>query len=144
MSNEIGNTGRRGIKESIIELRREGKTYNYIKDKLKCSKSTINYHCQNEDLIGMGQKNQEVTIKDSQDIFEYTKKHTIKQAMSKFGFGRTTIIRYMSRKGILLSDKQKKGIYDYTKDHTRSETAKHFGVSFNTVVKYRRKDYFKK
>jgi DNA-binding CsgD family transcriptional regulator len=144
MSNEIGNTGRRGIKESILELRREGKTYNYIKDVLKCSKSTINYHCKNEDLLDAGQKNQEVTDKDISDVFEYTKNHTIKQAMSKFGFGRTTIIRYMSRKGILLSDKTKKGIYDYTKDHTRGETAKHFGVSFNTVVKYRRKDYYTK
>jgi hypothetical protein len=38
------------MKEKIIELRNEGKTYNEIQNILKCSKSTISYHC------GEGQK----------------------------------------------------------------------------------------
>ena len=33
------------MKEKIIKLRNEGKTYNEIKEILKCSKSTISYHC---------------------------------------------------------------------------------------------------
>lgn len=38
------------MKEKILELRKEGKTYNEIKTILKCSKGTISYHC------GDGQK----------------------------------------------------------------------------------------
>ena len=38
------------MKENILKLRSEGKTYNEIVDILKCSKSTVSYHC------GEGQK----------------------------------------------------------------------------------------
>ena len=38
------------MKEKILQLRDEGKTYNEIKNILGCSKSTISYHC------GKGQK----------------------------------------------------------------------------------------
>lgn len=33
------------MREKILKLRLEGKTYNEIKNILKCSKSTISYHC---------------------------------------------------------------------------------------------------
>lgn len=33
------------MKEKILKLRREGKSYNEIKNILGCSKSTISYHC---------------------------------------------------------------------------------------------------
>jgi len=38
------------MKEKILELRKEGKTYNQIVGILGCSKSTVSYHC------GLGQK----------------------------------------------------------------------------------------
>lgn len=38
------------MKEKILELRAQGKTYNEIKETLGCSKGTISYHC------GEGQK----------------------------------------------------------------------------------------
>lgn len=38
------------MKEDILKLRKEGKTYDEIKKLLKCSKGTISYHC------GKGQK----------------------------------------------------------------------------------------
>ncbi len=93
MANEIGNSGRRGIKESILALRNEGKSYRYIQDTLKCSKSTINYHCKNEGLLDVGLKNQVITDKNKTDLYEYTKTHTIKEAMAKFGFGRTSTVK---------------------------------------------------
>lgn len=40
----------KGLKEKIIELRKNGSTYNEIKVVLSCSKSTISYH------LGEGQK----------------------------------------------------------------------------------------
>ena len=33
------------MKEQILKLRKEGKTYNQIQDELGCAKSTISYHC---------------------------------------------------------------------------------------------------
>lgn len=42
------------MKEKIIELRKNGLNYNEISNKLKCSKSTVSYHCSkipnNEDI----------------------------------------------------------------------------------------------
>ena len=38
------------MKEQILKLRSEGKTYNQIREELECSKGTIAYHC------GEGQK----------------------------------------------------------------------------------------
>ena len=33
------------MKEEILRLRQEGKTYTQIQDILGCSKGTISYHC---------------------------------------------------------------------------------------------------
>ena len=41
---------RRGLKEKIIALAEQGWSYNMIKRRLNCSKSTISYH------LGEGQK----------------------------------------------------------------------------------------
>ena len=42
------------MKEEILKLRKEGKTYNEIVEILGCAKSTVNYHCKkinnNEDI----------------------------------------------------------------------------------------------
>tara|TARA_R110000803_G_scaffold87494_1_gene154222 strand:+ start:6117 stop:6536 length:420 start_codon:yes stop_codon:yes gene_type:complete len=139
MANKIGNSGRRGIKESILKLRREGKSVRDISKILTCSKSTINYHFSREGLLDIGLKNKEVTDADKVSIFEYTQTHTIKEAISKFGFGRTTIIRYMARKDLATSDDVKKQIIKYRETHTTKETAKEFGVSSASVNRYNRK-----
>lgn len=41
---------RKKVKEDILRLRAEGKSYNEIVQKLNCSKSTVSFHC------GSGQK----------------------------------------------------------------------------------------
>ena len=38
------------MKDKIIELRKMGLSYNKIAELLGCSKSTISYHCNNENL----------------------------------------------------------------------------------------------
>jgi len=42
MKRKLNNTPR---KESILALRKKGKTYNEIQEELGCSKSVISYHC---------------------------------------------------------------------------------------------------
>jgi 5-methylcytosine-specific restriction endonuclease McrA len=39
------------LKEKILELRSQGKTYDQIKAVLSCSKSTISYHCNEEQKL---------------------------------------------------------------------------------------------
>lgn len=40
------------MKEEILNLRKNGKTYNEIREILGCSKGTISYHCSNNSLNG--------------------------------------------------------------------------------------------
>ena len=53
------------MKEKILKLRKEGKSYNEIQKLLGCSKGTISYHC------GKGQKEK---AKTRQRNRRYTKK----------------------------------------------------------------------
>lgn len=39
-----------GLKEKIVVLRQEGKTYKEIREIVKCAKSVISYHCRNAGL----------------------------------------------------------------------------------------------
>jgi 5-methylcytosine-specific restriction endonuclease McrA len=72
------------MKEKILRLRKEGKSYNQIKAILGCSKSTISYHC------GEGQKvkSKERRIKRREnpliaklDRFKYRKRKTRKDVV---------------------------------------------------------------
>lgn len=92
--NRLHDNGRRGIKEDILRLRNEGYSYRDIQEKLKCSKSTINFHCEKEKLTDTGMKMEMLDEKTKNAILEYTKTKTTKQAMEHFGLGRTTIKRY--------------------------------------------------
>ena len=95
-SNKNG-THVRGIKDDILRLRDEGFSYREIADKLQCSKSTINFHCKRHDKTDTGMKVYliEQEVKDS--IKEHTKTHTKKEAMEKFGVGRSTVKRYKTK-----------------------------------------------
>lgn len=53
------------MKEQILKLRKEGKTYSQIKEIVGCSKSTISYHCGNKDISKSWKKfkyNKEILI----------------------------------------------------------------------------------
>lgn len=56
-----------GLKEKIIELRDQGKTYDKIKEELGCSKSTIAYHLSD----GQKQKTLDRTHKSRRTIMEF-------------------------------------------------------------------------
>lgn len=49
-----------GLKENILKLRNEGKTYDEIKKKLNCSKSTISYYCKSYSLKKVNINDEEV------------------------------------------------------------------------------------
>jgi Zn finger protein HypA/HybF involved in hydrogenase expression len=81
------------MKEKILKLRRDGKTYNEIKKELGCSKGTISYHCKNEDLSKPLKSN-----KLSDDIIEGIKKDSeylsTTEICEKYDIGATSVRKY--------------------------------------------------
>ncbi len=61
------------MKEKILELRSEGKTYTEIRKELNCSLSTISYHC------GEGQKE-----KNNQRVIKSQKKNPLTKKINGF------------------------------------------------------------
>ena len=84
----------RHIKNAIITLREEGKTYNQIAKELECAKSTINYHCKKNNLTDIGFKNNRVDSITADSIYEFCKDNSINDAVKKFGVSKSTIKKY--------------------------------------------------
>ncbi len=106
-----------GLRIKIIELRKNGKTYNEIKRELGCTKSTISYHCNRFDL-GAPIKNRELERNEILIINEYYKSHTIKESCDKFNISKSKLYQITDNKTILLSeDEKKKRNYEKVKLH---------------------------
>lgn len=74
------------LKEKIISLRNEGKSFREIGKILNCSKATISYHCRRNNLSDIGlKKYKELTIDEKDKLKEYYNTHTIKETSEKFG-----------------------------------------------------------
>lgn len=135
---KLGNTGRRGIKNKIIELRKNGKSVRDISKELKCSKATINYHLEKQSLLDIGLKPQVITDDIKQEIYNYTKTNTIADAVKFFNIGRTAIVRYSYKKDLTTSPELKADIVEYRKTHTSKETAEQFNLSVASVNRFYR------
>lgn len=64
------------MKEEILKLKSEGKSYKEIQDILGCSKGTISYHCgvgQKEKTDSRRKKRRENIVKSKTDRFKYRK-----------------------------------------------------------------------
>lgn len=92
------------MKEDILRLKKEGKTYNEIKQILGCSISTISYHCNNNNL-GTDMKLSDELIKKIKD---YYLNHTINETISEFNISKTTLLKYCDKKRVILSDGERK------------------------------------
>jgi 5-methylcytosine-specific restriction endonuclease McrA len=71
------------MKEQILKLREEGKTYNEIKKILGCSKGTISYHCgegQKEKTRERVSKKRTNNILSKTDSFKYNKYNKVRRA----------------------------------------------------------------
>lgn len=95
------------MKEKIIKLRKDGKTYNEIQEILKCSKSTISYYCKK--INGGDIDNSlDLTVEDVEKIKEYYKIHSLKETKEYFNISVSSIFKYCGRKTTLLSPEEKK------------------------------------
>lgn len=75
------------MKEKILKLRSEGKTYNEIKNELGCSKSTISYYCgdeQKEKTKKRVRKRRQNILIGKTERFVYRKSKNINESIRKF------------------------------------------------------------
>jgi len=77
------------LKEKIIELRKNGKSYSEIKKQLNCSKATISFHTIRNGLITKSNKIDDAVI---DKIQEFYRTHTIVETAKKFNVSRTTLV----------------------------------------------------
>lgn len=133
----IGSTKRRGIKDDILKLREKNTlSYLQIKNKLKCSKGTINYHAKRYGLLDVGLKPQIITEELKNDIYNYTKENKIKDAVKHFNVSRATIVRYMFRKNLKTPEDKINTVLEYRKTHTIKETSEHFKISPSSIKRW--------
>ena len=106
----------KSMKNEILKLRSEGKSYNEIKDITGLSKATISYHCKrigfDGRIDGKGLKNKNV-----EEINEYYKTHTIEQTAEKFNVGKSSIKKIVENKNRKLTDIERK---EYNYAHVKS------------------------
>ena len=75
------------MKEKILQLREEGKTYKQIQEILNCSKSTISYYCgvgQKEKVKDRTKKRRENIILKKLETYKYRKNRYKKECVRKF------------------------------------------------------------
>jgi hypothetical protein len=97
------------LKERIISLRKEGKSFNEIKKILNCSKGYISTVCSVEKLGNIG-LNKSIKISDDikDEIKEYYKTHTKEETSEKFSISTFSVLKYSERKRKKLDEEEKK------------------------------------
>lgn len=104
-------------KEKIINLRKEGKSYNEISKELNCSKATISYHCKREMINDIGLEQSKKLNSDEIELLkEYYKTHTIEETSKKFEVSISTVKKYSNKKfKDRTEDDRKKANYNHVK-----------------------------
>lgn len=101
------------LKTKILELRRLGFSYKKIVDTIGCSKSTVSYHCRNNDLCDIGLSKGKVTNEIKSKITEYYKTHTAKETAKFFNISISSVKYYNTerKKNKYSNEENKKRIY---------------------------------
>lgn len=87
-------SGYRNLKIPILELRKQGKTYRQIENLLKCSRTTIHYHCNKHNLNDTGKKRYAITDNIKLAISQFCKENSTLKAQKYFGVSKSTIFKY--------------------------------------------------
>jgi transposase len=118
-----------GLKNKILKLRSEGKSYKAISEELGCSKATISYHCNRNDvggrIDGRNPLDEETIIK----LQEYYLTHTIDECTKEFGVSKTTVIKYVENKLVLLTEEEKR-VKNYNKVKVHRQKIKERAVEY--------------
>lgn len=84
----------RNLEEIIVTYRKEGKSYREIQALLNCSKRTINYHCENNNLLDTGKKRYPITLEKQKEIFEFCKTNSDSVAKQHLNVSLSTIRKF--------------------------------------------------
>lgn len=118
------------MKEKILELRKDGYSYNQIAEMLKCAKSTISYHCKKND----GGK---YKSKSKEDIELINKTYSIflsvKRTAKELKMDRNTIIKYLSEENF--------DIFNKTKNKKTTKTKSDYVVDWRKRTKVKLVEY---
>jgi DNA-binding CsgD family transcriptional regulator len=85
---------KRNLKQTIIQMRNEGKSYREIEKLLECSRGTINYHCRITGMVDTGKKLYPVDNDLKKSIAEYCKNHSLIATAKAFKLSISTINNY--------------------------------------------------
>lgn len=94
-----------GLKEKILSLRKEGKSYREIEKQLKCSKAVISYHSRKNGLIT---KLKNLDLDTIILIQEYYKTHTKLDTAKKYGISESTVTYHVNKKRVILTNLERK------------------------------------
>jgi len=89
----------RQLKNQVLTLRAEGKSYRAIQKELNCSKGTVNYHCKDNDMTDTGMKVHPISRELKIQIAEFCKNNTSVKASEQFGLSLSTIKKYRKYQG---------------------------------------------
>jgi DNA-binding CsgD family transcriptional regulator len=96
------------LKEKIINLRKEGKSFNQIKKELNCSKGYISDVCKNHGISDIGLKNRQLSLIEIEELKKYYETHTKEETAIKFNVSTTTVNKYKVNKRKILNDSEKR------------------------------------
>jgi DNA-binding CsgD family transcriptional regulator len=85
---------KRNLKQDIVQMRNEGKSYREIQKILNCSRGTINYHCRITGMVDTGKKVYALDNDMKKSIAEYCKNHTLRETARAFKLSISTINNY--------------------------------------------------
>lgn len=107
------------MKQKVIELREQGKTYKEISELLKISKSTINFHLKKTNLLGgVISLNKRLSEDVVNQIKEYYKDHTASECVIKFNVSLSQVKYFAGNKRKVLTEEERiKKQYDYVKTY---------------------------
>jgi DNA-binding CsgD family transcriptional regulator len=90
------------MKNEVISLRNQGKTYDEISSILGISKATISYHCSK---IGLGneirQKSKPLSDETIQSLIDFSKSHTVSECADEFKIHKSTVRKYINKKRVI-------------------------------------------
>jgi transposase len=113
------------LREKILRLRDEGKSYRYIVEKLGCSKASVSYHCKRFGKNNIGLRRTNLAEFEVEQMNEYYKTHTIEETSKKFNVCLTTVKKYVDNKRIeLTEDEKRKRNYCRVKSHRQKNKQK--------------------
>lgn len=117
------------MKDMILKLRREGKTYSEITKICGCVKSTVAYHCK---LAGMDNpsSNRRILTQEQIDcINEYYKTHTVRQTAEQFSISSHLVKSYVGIKRVPLTNEARKS-KNYNRVKSRRQENKRRAVEY--------------